>query len=230
MSQFFLICLLVALPLVSAQLPADTANDERTSIKDRGSTESPKPNLKATKITREREAAALTFAKQHHPELLGLLDYLREKSPTDYRRALHDLFQSSERIAQFQDRGETDRYELELKLWQVQSRIQLLAARIRVGEIRVGETRGLYKNLEAALNDELTVQIQIRQLMRDKVAQRVSRLDEQISRLVENRRQEVERKARFLTRTPSGNPRKAASESSPESTAPTPSTQDAKNR
>lgn len=182
------------LPL-SALLLADTRGRGRpTAAPDEAPTKAA-AKKGAPKITPGREAAALAFADQHHPELRALLDYLRRESPADYREALADLYQTSERIDQFQDRGDLDRYELEVKLWQAQSRIQLLAARLKV---RASEK--IRQDLASALEEELELRIQIRKHLRDKVEQRVKRLDDLIARLSSNRESEIARKLRLLTK------------------------------
>ena len=80
-------------------------------------------------VTPEREAAVMTFVKQHHAELAELLVQLKASNSKEYEQAIRELFRTSERLAQIQER-DMPQYELELKHWQVQSRVQLLSARV----------------------------------------------------------------------------------------------------
>ena len=84
-------------------------------------------------VTPEREAAAQLFAERHHPELARLLGRLRETNPEEYKKAIQELFATSERLARLMGRT-PERYELELAAWKVDSRIRLLAARSAMGE------------------------------------------------------------------------------------------------
>ena len=79
-------------------------------------------------LTPEREAAAITFVRQHHAELVDLLNQLKETKPAEYQAAIRELFQTSERLAQLREQ-DPQRYELELDAWKTKSRIRLLAAR-----------------------------------------------------------------------------------------------------
>src|SRR5262249_19634201 len=72
-------------------------------------------------ITPEREAAVKTFVDQHHPELGELLVHLKENNKKEYEKAVRDLFKTSERLARTHEM-DVERYDLELKLWQTQSR------------------------------------------------------------------------------------------------------------
>ena len=51
-----------------------------------------------------REAAALAFVHEHHPELESLLASLKERQPKQYEAAIRDLFRHSERLAGYQEK------------------------------------------------------------------------------------------------------------------------------
>ena len=82
----------------------------------------------ASPATGQREQAALEFVQEHHAELDGLLAYLRENRAREYQQAINELYRASERLNQIRTR-DPERYKLELKAWQLRSRIQLLTAR-----------------------------------------------------------------------------------------------------
>lgn len=83
-------------------------------------------------FTPEREAAALSFVRTHHPELADLLDRLKVRQPHEYQKAVRDLSRVSERLALSREEFPS-RYELELKQWKLTSRIQVLTARLSMG-------------------------------------------------------------------------------------------------
>lgn len=116
-------CLLIAaLPLL-----AQDAAVPRAAVKN-GSREDRQPAF-----TPEREAAALSFVRQHHPELEDLLAQLKSGNRAEYRRVTNELFFASERLTQSQERDPL-KYELDLRLWKIDSRIRLLAARLAMNE------------------------------------------------------------------------------------------------
>ena len=144
-------------------------------------------------VTPEREAAALTFVKQHHPELAGLLVFLKKKMPKDYDKAARDLFRTSERLARLKDGGDDKRYRLELEFWQVRSRAQLLAARLK--------TRPDDK-LESELRKLLERQYELRlsqlEYDRDRAEARLGKVNEQIKQFKQTRQQNIDRQIRLL--------------------------------
>lgn len=121
-----------------------------------------------------REAAAMTFARMHHPELADLLSRLKKRKTDEYNRAIAELFQTSERLARTRDRA-PDRYEIALEAWKLDSRIRLLAARMTMRN-------------SARLEEQLTkllrqrVDVRLAQLLndRERLAGRIERVDEAI--------------------------------------------------
>ena len=190
-----ILSLAILLPLLSA--PSASA--------DNGSPASGKPQParagKADKgrsmpgVTPEREAAVRTFLRQHHPELADLLLYLQTSQPHEYQRAVRDLFRASERLAQIQER-DYDRYELELSLWKTSSRIQLLAARLSMND-----SEDLRAQLRAALNEQIDLRAALLRRERDRLAGKVSKLDEQLNKLMDSRQQEIDRQMKILTQS-----------------------------
>src|ERR1700719_964914 len=116
---FFCALLLVPALLVAADAPKPKPADPPPKVV--------KP-AERVPLTPEREAAAITFVRQHHAELVDLLNQLKESKPAEYQAAIRELFQTSERLAPLSEQA-PPRYELELEAWKVKSRIQLLAAR-----------------------------------------------------------------------------------------------------
>lgn len=130
-------------------------------------------------ITPEREAAARTFAQQHHPELIQLLDKLQQDMETRYGQAIRQLYQAGERLARIKERSEED-YELQLSLWKVDSRIQLHAARLSVSRnSRATELDGL----EDLLKERVLVRRKIYEREREKLQTRIDRVNKSLERL-----------------------------------------------
>lgn len=127
-------------------------------------------------FTPEREAAALSFVKQHHPELNDLLTQLKSGNRGEYHRAINELFLASERLAQSKERDSL-KYELDLRAWKIDSRIRLMAARLAMTDNDL-----LQGELKELLLEKVDVQMEIQQLERQRVATRLEKLDAAIER------------------------------------------------
>lgn len=128
-------------------------------------------------FTPEREAAAVTFVSAHHPELAPLLKALKISRPNEYQKAIRKLFSDSERLAHSREM-QPRRYELELQDWKLESRAQLLVARISMNR-----TPALEKELRGVLSDQMQVQRELLNIERERISQRVAVLDKEIARL-----------------------------------------------
>ena len=73
--------------------------------------------------------AAVAFAVAHHPELVPLLERLREDAPAEFAAAVADLDRTRERLAKLRDRH-PERHEAALAEWKLSSRIRLVLARL----------------------------------------------------------------------------------------------------
>jgi hypothetical protein len=153
----------------------------------KGVAKTPKSDKNLPAFTPEREAAALALVREHHPEVAELLDRLKSNRPAQYRRAVRELAQTSQRLAQWKERDPA-RYELELKLWKTQSRIQLLSARASMSGDLAQESE-----LRQALSEQMDVRIALLKLQRDAAARRVQDLESQIARLSSHRDAAVQR-------------------------------------
>lgn len=97
--------------------------------------ESKKEPSELPAFTATREAAALKFADQNHRDLKRLLEGLQKKDPVAYESAIRELFAESERMAELQIR-DPEMHALALELWKTKSRIDLLAARLKLASSR----------------------------------------------------------------------------------------------
>jgi hypothetical protein len=128
-------------------------------------------------VTPEREAAALTFAKLHHPELASLLKVLKASPHDGYEDAVRDLFKTSERLTRLKART-PERYELELQLWKVDSRIRLLAARLAMED-----NEELRDQLHKLLREKIDIRAAVLRDDRTKTAARLEKFDADLQQL-----------------------------------------------
>ena len=86
---------------------AAATSAESTSAKSDASAKPVKSSKRVSGFTEEREAAAMTFVRMNHPELASLLDQLKLNDVAEYQRAIRELFHSSEKLAQLQERTQS---------------------------------------------------------------------------------------------------------------------------
>jgi hypothetical protein len=146
-------------------------------------------------LTPGREAAALTFADQHHPELADLLRNLKKDNRRQYDRALKSIFATSERLARLKTR-DPDRYRLSLRNWELESRIRLLAVRSSISD-----DAELENQLRELLLERVDVQLNILKLEQDRLARRQDNLKKNIDRILEDKDAAAQRELNRLKRS-----------------------------
>src|SRR5579883_918317 len=87
----------------------------------------------AAPLSPQREAEALAFAREHHPELAALIDKLRKDNRRQFDRALRELAQDRDRLVRLQKQAPAQ-YEFALAIWKLDSRAHLLAARMTMSQ------------------------------------------------------------------------------------------------
>ena len=137
----------------------------------------PSKDDKLPSFSLEREAAALSFVRQHHPELADLLAQLKAGNRKEYQRVVHELFRTSERLAASRERDPV-KYELELSDWKLDSRIRLLAARMMMSD-SLAESQ---EELKQLLLERTDVQLEQQLLERQRITTRLEKLDAAIEK------------------------------------------------
>lgn len=131
----------------------------------------------ATKITPEREAAAIAFAGQNHPELSLLLANLKQNNPTEYHAAVVELDRIVERLTSLKPKNVTQ-HDSELAHWKMDSRIRLMAARLTMSD-----NPALEAELKAAVREKVELTLAERKAERNRLQKRVEKLDQTIGEL-----------------------------------------------
>ncbi|GIW93830.1 MAG: hypothetical protein KatS3mg110_1871 [Pirellulaceae bacterium] len=175
-------------------LPVSAQDVGRTSVTKHEPTKNNEPTQPRIEITEQQQQIVQDFVRANHPELDLLLAYLKEHQPQEYKRAIRDLYRNVSRIESWRDR-DPERYQLELRLWQLESKSQLVAARLTMldEQQRQDELREL-------LRQQMALRIELLQRERERVAERLAKLDQQISELQANQEQLVARQLQTLLR------------------------------
>jgi hypothetical protein len=147
----------------------------------------------AIAVTPEREAAVLTFVQRNHAELAELLGYLKTSQPEEYERAIREIFRTTERLALVQERDPLQ-YELEVVSWTAQSRVQLLAAKLKMES-----NDELLKQLREALKSQNEAKLALLKHERQKAEDRVGKLSSEIARFEKDREKVIDRQLQVLT-------------------------------
>jgi hypothetical protein len=143
-------------------------------------------------FTPEREAAALTFVRRHHKELVKLLERLKPMDRDEYERAIGELFQVSETLANLRLRDEK-RYEVSLDAWKAKSKVELLVAQL------AGNPKPeLQSQLRDAIEAQVGVEIRQQKLEREAAEARLRKANEAIERLESNRGNLVDSRVNVL--------------------------------
>ena len=120
---------------------------------------------------------------------------MKSTRPAEFQRAVRDLWYAHERLKQIKQR-DGKRYELEVKAWAVESKIQLVVARLAMND---GEP--LRNELRQLLRERADLRLQILISDRDTQTERMKKLQEQIDRLSADQSEMLEKQFTALTKS-----------------------------
>jgi hypothetical protein len=143
----------------------------------------------------ETEKQVLEFLNEHHPELVQVLSNLHSNSPHEYERAIRDLSRVRERLMQVKE-GDPQRHDLDLQAWVLQSRIHLVVARLAMSD-----SPALRDELRDLLKQQLELKLLAMRHDRQRQAERLRKLDEQIDRLAGNADELIAKQMASLTKS-----------------------------
>ncbi len=135
----------------------------------------------------QRKAMLIEFVEEHHPDLKRLLGLLEERKPVQYRKAIRSLSRQFERLQTVKKR-DPDKYEIALRYWKVQSRIEVLSARVALNGPEKYE-----KKLKELIRQKQKIKIEVQQYELTKLQQRTKKLQESLKKTKGSIDSEVER-------------------------------------
>jgi hypothetical protein len=122
-----------------------------------------------------RERAALAFAAEHHPELVPLLERLRDGAADEFTAAIADLERTRERIEKLRER-QPERHEAELADWKSSSRIRLALARLSTSPSAEAE-----RELRQLLRERHERRLATLRAERERISARLEKIDAQLA-------------------------------------------------
>ncbi len=158
----------------------------------------------AAPLDKGAEADVLEFVREHHPELADLLKQLKDSRPREYQKAMRDLSRVRNRLFNMQKNNE-QRHDLELAVWKAETRVQLIAARLHMGD-----KAELREELRAALNEQMDLRLQLLKYEREQVQDRLAKIESQIKRFEQDRSNAIERQLQTLTKAAEAKSKAAA--------------------
>ncbi len=130
-------------------------------------------------LTAAQEKQALGFARQHHPELAGLVERLKsaKKQKRQYRRAVAELFRTFEKLERIR-KSNPERHGFLLGMWQLDSQARLLLA-----QSMMRPDPALDKRLRQTLRKRAELKQQMLTRDRERWRVKISKLEKQLRSL-----------------------------------------------
>ena len=165
-------------------------------------------------VTPTREKLALNFAKKHHRELAAILQSLRSMEQTHYKTAIWEVARDAERLSRLQQRKD-ERFEPSLRIWKLDSRIRLEAARFSMNQSEATE-----KKLSQLMLARRKAKVAFLKIDRNRSQARTDRLNEQIESFSINCEQDVATEIDRLRRSLAARGRSGAQSAAPRTKKP----------
>lgn len=143
----------------------------------------------------EREAAAIAFAREHHPELATLVEKLRTDNRREFDKAIRELTMTRDRLSRLEKQARPQ-YELALKAWKLDSRANLLAARMTVSN-----DPALESALKRILRERVDVRLDELQAERGRLEKRLGNVRTMIQNIEADREAASARDLQRVKRT-----------------------------
>lgn len=123
----------------------------------------------------QSEAVVLQLVRLHLPELRGMLERLRAEDPLQYRHAIDDLEKSARRLDTVRRRDE-QLYEIEVRLLQAKTSVNLAIARLKIRDASADRQRlrDAITRLKHAEQQRAEYEVQI-------LEQRLARIEQQLT-------------------------------------------------
>lgn len=146
----------------------------------------------------ERESEAIDFAQSYHPELAKLVVNLKRAAPEEYKNAIRDLFFSAHRINRMQ--RDSERHDLELRVWKAESRARLYAARM-AGTSDLEARRAAETKLRSTLKQLTAARLAKLKMEQQRLTKRLESLNATIGDIESNPTAAAEREFNRLQRS-----------------------------
>ncbi len=164
--------LLIILALFATSGAVQAQGTESTEKAELAKSETDKK--KNAEVTDEDRERVIAFAKEHHPELAGLLEQLKKSRPNEFNKAVRELRQQISVLDRVRERSPA-KYSEQLASWKRDSQIRLLMARWAKKN-----DPAIEKEIRALLKERREARLAQLKADRERVNQQQRKLDEQL--------------------------------------------------
>jgi len=185
--------IIATLLLLSIGLVAPAADDEVGKPAARVTPARKSAIAPAVPFSPEREAEAMEFVREHHPELATVLEALKPMDPAEFRKAVGELSGVARTLAEVRSRNPR-RYEIALDTWKAKSRVELIAAQLAGAPDEERASR-----LRLAIEARLDVEVRRHKLDLELAEAAAKRARDAIGRIEGHRDSIVEARLRALS-------------------------------
>ncbi len=172
----------------------------------------PEDNSTNRSAFEQMESEAMSFVKQHHPELVSLLELLKAMKEKEFEIAIREIDKARKRLDSML-KGDPERHQLELDSWKIQSKMDLLLAKGFANDKAFNS-----KALRALLKDQVENQKLRLQNEQVNLVKRKRQIDEQLEKIQGHESEKVDQQFTALMKridAKVGRPVKAKLESKP---------------
>ena len=138
---------------------------------------------KLPRYTEEHEAAALHFVKKNLPELLPVLAELKKSSPAQYQQEIREIFSDTELLAELSD--DTQRYELELKIWKTENKAHLLIAKLSTPN--EAERKKLQEHIQELARELVELDCKILEVRAEQLDRELGEVKDEMARITNDK-------------------------------------------
>jgi hypothetical protein len=135
--------------------------------------------------TAEQESQSIAFVRQHHPELVQLLQRLKDMNREEYESALKEILKVRRRLEALEKR-DSELWAVDLDAWKIQSQIDLMLARAVVHDKDFER-----QSLRVLVEKKVTNQRKRLELEQKSLATRQKQVEESLARLQGNEQERV---------------------------------------
>lgn len=165
--------------------------------------ENPKIEQEANKAAKKklsdaRIAELLDFAKQHHPEILPLLDFLKTNRPKKFDKVIRGIDRAVSKLEKAKQKS-PEAYQTDLADWIDQSRIRLYAAQFRVAADKETAAK-LLEKIRLLVTEKVDAKIAGLEQGRASAQAKVKRLEKAIESQKAGREATIQKRINNVTR------------------------------
>ena len=150
------------------------------------------------KLSDARIAELLGFAKQHHPEILPLLDFLKTKRPKKFDKVINRLNRDVNKLEKVKQRS-PEAYQAGLAAWVNQSQTQLYAAQFKVAADQETADK-LREKIKMLVTENIDARIEFQERERARLQAKGDRLEKVIENQKAAREATIRKRVNSVTK------------------------------